>query len=269
MKTRQMGRVALVTGGAGALGSAICERLVHAGHVVAICDTDTEGARRLVRQLGKAAKSWKADVGRPAQVTRLFSEVTRTLGAPSVLVHCAGTPGRFALLTELNDAEWQSTMSVHLNGAFYCLRAAAPAMIAAQFGRIINIASIAGLHGTVGSGAYAAAKAGMSGLTQTAAKELGPFGITVNAIAPGMVASPVNQALHDKQSKFIMSALMQTPTRAMSTPADLAELVAYLASDAARNLNGQVIAHDGGAGISMATDEYMREMAQRRKGGGL
>lgn len=259
-------RVALVTGGAGALGGAICRRLASAGCIVAVCDTDAQRARTLARQLGSGARSWKADVGRPTQVERLFSAVARTLGAPSILVHCAGTPGRFALLSELSDADWQSAMAVHLDGAFYCLRAAAPAMIAAHFGRIINIVSIAGLHGTVGSGAYAAAKAGMVGLTMTAAKELGPSGVTVNAIAPGMVASPVNQALHDKGSKFITSALGQTPTRAMSSPEDLAELVAYMVSDAGRNLTGQVIAHDGGSGISMATDEYMREMAQRKKG---
>lgn len=266
MATGLEGHVALVTGGAGALGAAICRRLASAGYVMAVCDTDAQRARALARQLGSGARAWKADVGRPAQVERLFSAVTRSVGAPSILVHCAGTPGRFALLTELSDADWQSAMAVHLDGAFYCLRASAPAMVRAQFGRVINIVSIAGLHGTVGSGAYAAAKAGMIGLTMTAAKELGPFGVTVNAIAPGMVASAVNQALHDKNSKFIASALEQTPTRAMSSPEDLAELVAYMVSDAGRNLTGQVIAHDGGSGISMATDEYMREMASRRKG---
>lgn len=267
MSMKAEGRVALVTGGAGAIGAAICVRLASAGYRVAVCDTDGQRAKALAHQLGPGVRSWRTDIGRPAQVERLFSAVTRTFGAPSILVHCAGTPGRFAWLTELSDSDWQSTMAVHLDGAFFCLRAAAPAMVAARFGRIINIVSIAGLHGTVGSGAYAAAKAGMIGLTKTAAKELGPSGVTVNAIAPGMVASEVNQALHSKNSKFITSALGQTPTRAMSSPEDLAELVAYIASDAGRNLTGQVIAHDGGSGISMATDEYMRELAQRTKGG--
>lgn len=266
MESKEITRVAIVTGGAGALGSAICTRLVLAGCLVAICDFDTQAAREVAHRLGPAALPWKLDVGRPTQVVRLFADVTRKLGAPTILVHSAGTPGRFAPLTELSDADWKSTMSVHLDGAFYCLRAAVPAMVDAGFGRIINITSIAGLHGTVGSGAYGAAKAGLVGLTRTAAKELGPFGITVNAIAPGMVASLVNNKLLAKESGFITSTLAQTPTRAMSTPEDIAELVAHLASEAARNLTGQVIAHDGGAGISMATDEYMRNLAFPKKG---
>ena len=252
-------RVALVTGGAGALGAAVCERLSRDGNEVAVCDADAQRARAVAQRLGAAARSWAVDVGRSSEVARLFDDVTDALGPPVIVVHCAGTPGRFAPLADLSDEDWRAANAVHLDGAFYCLRAAAPRMIAARFGRIVNIASIAGLYGTVGSGAYSAAKAGMIGLTRAAAKELGPFGITVNAIAPGMVASPVNQALHAKGSAFIGSALSQTPTRAMSTPADLAELVAFLAGDAARNLTGQVLAHDGGAGISGATDAYMWE----------
>lgn len=258
--------MALVTGGAGALGRSICERLAQAGCVVAVCDNQLTAAQDLVEQLGSASRAWEVDVGQSAEVARLFAEVTESLGAPAILVHCAGNPGRFAPLIELSDADWRDTHAVHLDGAFYCLRAAAPSMIEAGFGRIINIASIAGLHGTVGSGAYAAAKAGMIGLTRTAAKELGPHGITVNTVAPGMISSPVNRELEARQSGFITSTLRQTPTRAMSAPQDIAELVAYLASDAARNLTGQVIAHDGGAGISMATDEYMRGQPRRKKG---
>lgn len=258
--------VALVTGGAGALGRAICARLAEVGCRVAVCDNQAEAAAELARQLGPHAHAWSADVGQPGEVARLFAELGASFGAPAILVHCAGNPGRFAPLVELTDADWQATRAVHLDGAFYCLRAAAPAMIATGCGRIVNIASIAGLHGTVGSGAYAAAKAGMIGLTLTAAKELGPHGITVNCVAPGMIATPINQELEARQSGFITSTLGQTPTRAMSTPQDIAELVAYLVSDAARNLTGQVIAHDGGAGISMATDEYMRTQTHRRKG---
>lgn len=266
MVTRTTKRVALVTGGGGALGGAICRRLASAGCVVAVCDADGDAAMRVARQIGRAARPWTVDVANPAGIARLFSAVTRALGAPAILVNCAGRPGRFAPLAELSDADWHAARSVHLDGAFYCLRAAAPPMVAVRFGRIINIASLAGLQGTVGSGAYAAAKAGMIGLTRTAAKELGPFGITVNAIAPGLVASPVNRALHERSSGFVVATLQQTPTRAMSSPDDIAELAGFLASDAARNLTGQVLAHDGGAGITMATDEYMREQTRRTRG---
>ncbi|MCL4744693.1 MAG: SDR family oxidoreductase [Burkholderiaceae bacterium] len=250
-------RVALVTGGAGALGAALCERLAAAGCAVAICDNDVSRARSVARRVGGQARSWSVDVADSSEVGELFSKVEQALGVPLIVVHCAGNPGRFAPLAQLSDSEWREQTAVHLDAAFFCLRAAAPGMIAAGFGRVINVSSIAGLHGTVCSGAYSAAKAGMIGLTRTAAKELGPFGITVNAIAPGMVATPVNAALHAKGSGFIGSALSQTPTRAMSGAADIAELVAYLVSDAARNVTGQVIAHDGGASISGATDAYM------------
>lgn len=266
MGAETRGRVALVTGGAGALGGAICERLAQAGCMVAVCDIQVQAARDFAAQLGSASRAFGADVGQSAEVARLFAEIAESLGPPTILVHCAGNPGRFAQLVESSDADWQATRAVHLDGAFYCLRAAAPAMIAAGFGRIVNIASIAGLHGTVGSGAYAAAKAGMVGLTLTAAKELGPYGITVSVVAPGMIASPVNLELEARQSRFITSTLGQTPTRTMSAPQDIAELVAYLVSDAARNLTGQVIAHDGGAGISMATDEFMRGQTRCKKG---
>ena len=137
-------------------------------------------------------------------------------------------------------------------------------MSVAGFGRIINIASIAGLLGTVGSGEYAAAKAGIIALTKTAAKELGPVGITVNAIAPGMVATPTNLKLEKKGSPFIKIAVSGTPTGRMSRPDEVAELALFLSSPAAANINGEVIRIDGGAAINIEMDGFLRELLFKR-----
>jgi 3-oxoacyl-[acyl-carrier protein] reductase len=256
-------RLALVTGAAGAIGAAVARVLAREGFVVAACDVD--GARLAdrvaeLRRAGGNVFAVEADVGSRTSVAAAFDRVAARAGAPAVLVHAAGTPGRFAYLSELDDADWRAVLATHLDGFFHLLRAAAPAMRAAGSGRIVAIASLAGLRGTVGSGAYAAAKAGMIALVKTAAKEFGPWGVTVNAVAPGMVATPPNLALQARGSGFVAAALAQTPTRAMSDPQDLAQLVAFLASPAAANINGQVIAHDGGAGEVVAgVDAFMRE----------
>ena len=167
-------------------------------------------------------------------------------------------------IAQIADKNWHKTMNVHLNGTFFCLREAARSMEKGAFGRIINMASIAGLVGTVGSAEYGAAKAAIINLTKTAAKELGPHGVTVNAIAPGMVATPTNLKLKSKGSRFIESAIETTPTRRMTAPEEIAELVLFLSSEAAANINGQVIAVDGAAQINIGMDRYMQNFFNRQ-----
>ncbi len=251
----------LVTGAGGALGSAICARLAREGHVVAACDIDGARLQRCVdevRAQGGEIFAVEGDIRQSVEVARVFSEVSRQVRAPTIFVHCAGTPGRFAFLSELSDDDWSDMIATHLSSAFYAVRAAAPAMREAGFGRIVNIVSLAGMRGTVGSGAYSAAKAALVGLTLTAAKEFGPWGVTANAIAPGMIATPPNLELQAKASLFTTSAIAETPSRAMSRPEDIAALIAFLVSPAACNINGQVIGHDGGAAIGSGIDEFMR-----------
>ena len=171
----------------------------------------------------------------------MFEQAKREMGAVNVIVNNAGVPGAFALVGDMSDETWIKTISVHLYGAFYCMREAARLMSADGFGRIINIASIAGLLGAVGSCEYAAAKAGMIALTKTAAKELGSLGISAIAIAPGIVATPINLALEKKGSPFIEAAIAKTPTGRMTDPEEVAELALFLSSPIAANINGEVI----------------------------
>ena len=153
---------------------------------------------------------------------------------------------------------------MHLNGAFYCIREAARRMMTKGFGKIINISSIAGLSGTIGSAEYGAAKSGMINLTMTAAKELSAYDITVNAIVPGMVGTPINTALYEKGNPFIESALEGVPTGIMTTPEDISEMAFFLCSNAAKNITGEVIRMDGGAHISMSIDSFMLDFLSRK-----
>ena len=253
-------RVALVTGAGGGIGSQVALALAGAGFAVAVNDVDAAAAGRSVTQVlaaGGAAQAWLADVSDSAAVDAMVQGIERDQGPLAMLVNNAGNPGRFSLLVDMSDELWANTLKVHLDGAFFLLRACARRMLARRWGRIVNIASLAGVHGTVGSGEYGAAKAGLINLTKTAAKELGPHGITVNAIAPGMVATPVNRELQAKGSKFIDAALRGMPAGRLVEPAQIAALVAFLAGDAAANVNGVTIPVDGGAAVSMTTDAYM------------
>ena len=241
-------KTALVTGSGSGIGRAVGLRLVRQGYALAVNDVNADSGNKIlseIEQSGGQACFIHADVSNPGQVGSMFSQIKNRWGRLDVLVNNAGTPGTFSLLADMADEIWHQTIGVHLNGSFYCLREAARMMILAGRGKIVNIASIAGLVGTVGSGEYSAAKAGVINLTRTAAKELAPYGITVNAVAPGIVATPVNLALEEKNSPFIQSAKASSATGRMTTPEEIAELVLFLISSAASNLTGQVIPLDG------------------------
>jgi 3-oxoacyl-[acyl-carrier protein] reductase len=265
----KMTKVALVTGSGSGIGRAIALAFSKAGYAVVvndISDKDGESVRSEIKTIGGESQFLKADVADGTQVKNMFEQAKAELGGVDVLVNNAGVPGAFSLIVDMPDETWHKTISVHLNGTFYCLREAARFMMAKGFGRIINIASIAGLLGTVGSGEYAAAKAGIIALTKTAAKELGPWGITVNAIAPGMVATPTNLKLEKKGSPFIEKAVADTPSGRMSTPEEVAELSLFLSSPAAANINGEVIRIDGGAATNIGMDGFLRDFLIKRSG---
>jgi 3-oxoacyl-[acyl-carrier protein] reductase len=253
-------RVIVVTGAASGIGRVIALAAADAGMFVLVTDiAEKEGNEGVsaIQDKGGKARFVRTDVSDLAQVKELFATVKRELGRVDVLVNNAGVPGRFAPIVDMSDETWHRTISVHLNGTFYCLREAARLMRADGGGRIINIASIAGLVGTVGSAEYGAAKAGIINLTKTAAKELGRYNITVNAIAPGMVATPINAKLQRKGSAFITTAVEGTPTGRMTDPEEIAALILFLCSAGARNINGQVICIDGGAATTIGMDSYM------------
>jgi 3-oxoacyl-[acyl-carrier protein] reductase len=260
-------KTALVTGSGSGIGRAIARELARAGYILTVNDLNPEGGQEtvaLIRAAGGEAEFFQADVSDPDQVAAMFAAVADRCGGLEVLVNNAGLPGRFSLVADMTDQTWLKTINVHLNGTFFCLREAAGMMIPRRSGRIVNIASIAGLNGTVGSGEYGAAKAGVINLTKTTAKEMAAFGITVNAIAPGMVATPTNLELQAKGSPFIDTAVDSTPTGRMTTPEEIAGLVAFLISPAAANLTGQVITMDGAAALSMSMDKFMHFLVTRK-----
>jgi len=262
-----MDLVTLITGSGSGIGRAVAMRFSEAGNPVVVNDIHQVNGEKVLSEIqarGGRGLFVPADVSDVDQVRALFKTVLDTFGRLDVLVNNAGVPGAFSFIADMPDETWHRTLAVHLTGAFYCMREALRTMMKAGNGRIINIASIAGLNGTAGSAEYAAAKAGIINLTKTCAKEAGPFRITANAIAPGMVGTPTNLSLQEKESPFIKTAVNGTPTGRMTDPAEIAELCLFLASPGASNLTGQVIALDGGAGVSMSMDDFMREYLTRK-----
>ncbi len=226
------GRAAVVTGGARGIGRGIAERLARLGAEVHVLD----------REAGPAATGvtfHAADIVDSASVARAVASLPR---APLLLVNNAGITRDRSLL-KMSDEEWDSVIAVNLTGAFHVLRAVAPGMVSAGYGRVVNIVSINGLRGKFGQGNYAASKAGVVGLTKTAARELGPKGVTVNAVAPGMVLTEMTLALAQEHRQ---RALDETLLKRLPEIDDVASAVLFLLSDEARMITGEVIRVDAG-----------------------
>ena len=226
------GRAAVVTGGARGIGRAIAEALVAAGAEVHSFDVGETDA-------GLPFTCHAVDVSDPASVSAAVEALPEHA---TLLVNNAGIT-RDRSLAKMSDEEWQAVLSVNLGGAFHTIRAMAPRMRAAGHGRIVNITSINGLRGKFGQANYSAAKAGLVGLTKTAAKEFGAKGVTVNAVAPGMVMTDMAHAL---PREILDAALAETATKRLAEPADIAHAVLFLLSDAARMITGEVLKVDSG-----------------------
>jgi acetoacetyl-CoA reductase/3-oxoacyl-[acyl-carrier protein] reductase len=234
MTTRQFdfnGRVAIVTGGAQGIGAAIADGLVEGGAEVHVFDRD--GAVPADRHLHRL------DISDRAAVAQVVAGLPRP---PTLLVNNAGIT-RDRTIVKMSDEEWDAVIAVNLSAAFALIRAVAPGMVAAQSGRIVNISSINGLRGKFGQANYAAAKAGLIALTKTAAREFGPKGVTVNAVAPGMVLTEMTRRLPEDVlgRAFDESALKQLPEAG-----DIADAVLFLLSDRARRITGQILKVDSG-----------------------
>ncbi|GIW06436.1 MAG: beta-ketoacyl-ACP reductase [Dehalococcoidia bacterium] len=240
------GKAALVTGASRGLGRAIAIALGEAGASVAVnfagsAALAAETAER-VRAAGANAIVVQGDVAQPAEAERLVQETVAAFGAIDILVNNAGV-NRDTLALRLSEADWDAVVDTNLKGAFFCAKAALRTMIRRRSGRIINISSVVGLMGNAGQANYAAAKAGMIGLTKALAREVGSRGITVNAIAPGFIDVGMTEALSEQQRA---AALEQIPLGRFGTANDVAALVVYLAGDAAGYLTGVTIPVDGG-----------------------
>jgi 2-hydroxycyclohexanecarboxyl-CoA dehydrogenase len=245
------GRNALVTGGASGIGRAIALRLAADGAEVAVLDLRGDAARTVADEIarsGRRAVAAQIDVGDAASVTAAVAEARSALGPIHVLVNSAGIAD-FVPLGDLDEERWQRMLNVHLNGTYRVTRAVFADMTAAGFGRIVNIASAAALNGGgPGLAHYAAAKAGIIGFTKALAHELGPSGVTVNAIAPGLIDTPLIHGAGAPAGLYD-TVVARLPVRRIGQPLDIAAACAYLASDEAGFCTGQVLSPNGGAHI--------------------
>ncbi len=244
-------RVAIVTGAARGIGAATAVRLASDGLAVAVLDLDEASCKATVEHItsaGGRAIAIGADVGNSAHVTAAVERVADELGPPTVLVNNAGII-RDNLLFKMAEEEWDAVMNVHLKGAFLMSRAAQAHMTAQKWGRIINLSSSSAL-GNRGQANYSTAKAGLQGFTKTLAKELGPFGVTVNAVAPGFIVTDMTAATAARMkidfATFQEQAAAQIPVRRVGTPDDIANTISFLAGDGAGFVYGQVIYVAGG-----------------------
>ena len=240
------GKIALVTGGGRGIGRAICEALAAQGATVAINYSGSEGAalevQKSIEENGGRAAIFKANVADYAQVEAMVAAVEETLGTPDILVNNAGIT-RDNLMMRMTSEDFSDVLAVNLTGTFNCTKAVTRGMMKKRNGRIVNIASIIGLIGNAGQANYAASKAGIIALTKSAARELATRNITVNAIAPGFIETDMTATLTDSVRDAMMA---QIPQKRLGAPSDIAETVAFLCSDAAAYITGQVLAVDGG-----------------------
>jgi 3-oxoacyl-[acyl-carrier protein] reductase len=236
------GRTALVTGSTRGIGRAIAATLADCGAGVAVVGRDEGRAVEAAEAISNRARGFACDVADTASVARLVTEVEQAFGAVDVLVNNAGLT-RDNLLMRIKDDDWDAVLDANLRGAFAAIRAASRGMMKRRWGRIINIASVVGLTGNKGQANYAASKAGLIGLTKSVAKELASRNILANAVAPGLIETDMTGAMTD-DARTAMSAAI--PLERMGTPADVAGVVAFLASDHAAYITGQVFVVDGG-----------------------
>lgn len=243
------GRVALVTGGARGIGAATARRLATEGAKVALVDLDAAAARATAAAISPDAVGLGADVTDADAVERAVARVVEELGSLHVLVNNAGVT-RDNLLFKLTESDWDTVMAVHLKGAFNVSKAAQAHFVPQRYGRIVNLSSVSAL-GNRGQANYSAAKMGLQGFTRTLAIELGPFGITVNAVAPGFVVTEMTDATATRlgitPEQLQAASAESTPVRRVGQPADIANAIAFFAGDAAGFVTGQTLYVDGGA----------------------
>ncbi|KPJ61446.1 MAG: hypothetical protein AMJ46_01805 [Latescibacteria bacterium DG_63] len=239
------GKVSVVTGGAQGIGKAIALCLAERGSDVAILDLKEEGSAELlarIKAFGRKSLFAKADVSLASDVDAAAKSILKELGHVDVLVNNAGIT-RDAVLVRMDEKGWDSVIAVNLKGTFNCTRAFLRGMIKQRSGRIVNVSSVVGIMGNAGQSNYAASKAGVIGFTKSVAKEVASRGITVNAVAPGFIDTEMTRTLSEEARQ---SFLTSVPARRVGVAEDVANVVAFLASDSASYITGQTIHVDGG-----------------------
>jgi 3-oxoacyl-[acyl-carrier protein] reductase len=246
------GRVALVTGAAQGIGASIAARLAADGAKVGVLDLSLDAAQAVVDEItaaGGTAKALAADVSNAEQVQAAVDALAAEFGGLQILVNNAGVL-RDNLLFKMTEDDWDLVMNVHLKGAFLCTKAAQKYMVEAKYGRVISMSSTSAT-GNRGQANYSTAKAGLQGLTKTLAIELGPFGVTANAIAPGFIETAMTKATAERIGTTIEgmreAVAATSPVRRGGLPADIANAVAFFAGEEAGYVTGQVLYVDGGS----------------------
>ncbi len=236
------GKTALVTGATGGIGAAIARVLHRQGASVAISGTRAEVLEALKTELGDRTHVITGNLGKPEEVEKLVPAAEAALGSLDILVNNAGIT-RDGLAMRMKDDDWAQVLDVNLTAAFRLARAAMRGMMKRRFGRIIGITSVVGVTGNAGQANYAASKAGMIGMTKALAQELASRNVTVNCIAPGFIATPMTDALNDKQKEAIIA---KVPAGRLGTSDDVAAAALYLASAEAAYMTGQTLHVNGG-----------------------
>ncbi|MCK4419543.1 3-oxoacyl-[acyl-carrier-protein] reductase [Candidatus Aerophobetes bacterium] len=238
-------RVAIVTGGGQGIGKKICLRLAENKAKVAVFDVNEELSQEVVKKIkakGGDALAVKVDVAKHEEVNEATRQVIDKFKGIDILINNAGIT-KDSLLLRMKEEDWNRVLQVNLNGAFNCLKAVLRYMMRQKYGRVVNISSIIGIRGNIGQANYSASKAGIIGLTKSAAREVGRYGITVNAVAPGFIDTAMTRRLNKEAVDAIIS---QVPLQRMGKPREVASLVTYLVSEEAAYITGEVIKIDGG-----------------------
>ncbi len=251
MNDQLSGRVAVVTGGARGIGAGVAEKLAASGAAVAVVDLDEGACSKTVDRItsdGGKALAVGADVTDASSVEAAFSRIASELGPVGILVNNAGVT-KDNMLFKMSELDWDTVMGVHLRGAFLCSQAAQKQMVEQRWGKIVNLSSVSAL-GNRGQANYSTAKAGIQGFTRTLAIELGPFGVNVNAIAPGFIVSDMTAATAERIGMDFEDLQARTaeatPVRRVGTPDDIADAVAFLTSESSSFITGQTLYVDGG-----------------------
>lgn len=236
-------QVAVVTGAASGLGRAIAHRFAKEGMRVALWDVDLAGAERIAGEIGASAKAFAVDVTDTSSVRAAWSATKAALGTPSILVNSAGILGPSAGIASYPEEQWHRVLDINLNGTFRCCQAAVPDMVASGYGRIVNIASIAGKDGNPTVAAYVASKAAVIALTKSMGKELATSGVLVNAISPSASETAIFGELTDERRAKLLA---NVPMARMVRPDEVAELAFWLSSPACSFSTGATFDISGG-----------------------
>jgi 3-oxoacyl-[acyl-carrier protein] reductase len=240
------GKTVLVTGSGRGIGRAIAEKFAAMKARVVISDLEQEQVEKVAGEIGGETVGIKADVTSLSDVENLFEQARQKFGQVDIVVNNAGIC-RDTLMIRMDEKDWDMVLDINLKGSFLVTKTAAKIMMKQRYGRIINISSIVGIDGNAGQANYSASKAGLLGLTKSAAKELAARGITVNAVAPGFIATDMTASLPEQaKNAFLDRVLIKRP----GVPEDIASAVLFLASDEASYITGQVLAVDGGMTIA-------------------